>query len=130
MHLAHTQYLPVAPPVFALLAGALVLLLILIQICVLRFAYMQLGVSSGTAFFLPLGSLLDSYINIPIATLDEEAIDIQGSHIRVVVAIASGFSFLPPIRASRSNEFSQPGNRRSTRVMTREHRPSEALQAH
>src|SRR5262245_53930495 len=113
MHLGHTQYLPVAPPMFALLAGALVLLLIMIQIRVLLFAYMQLGVSSRTAFFLPLGSLLDSYINIPIATLGEEAIDIQGS-----VAIASGFSFLPPIRASRSNEFSQPGNRRSTRVMT------------
>ena len=72
MHLGHTQYLPVAPPMFALLAGALVLLLILIQIRVLRFAYMQLGVSSGTAFFLLLGSLLGSYINIPIATLGEE----------------------------------------------------------
>jgi len=46
---------------------------ILIQIWVLRFAYMQLGVSSGTAFFLLLGSLLGSYINIPIATLGEEA---------------------------------------------------------
>jgi hypothetical protein len=35
MHLGHTQYLPVAPPMFALLAGALGLLLILIQIRVL-----------------------------------------------------------------------------------------------
>jgi hypothetical protein len=32
MHLGHAQYLPVAPPMFALLAGTLVLLLILIQI--------------------------------------------------------------------------------------------------
>jgi hypothetical protein len=30
MHLGHAQYLPVVPPMFALLAGALVLLLILI----------------------------------------------------------------------------------------------------
>jgi uncharacterized membrane protein len=73
MHLGHAQYLPVAPPMFALLAGALAILLILIQIRVLRFAYMQLGVSSGTAFILLLGSLLGSYINIPIATLGEEA---------------------------------------------------------
>jgi uncharacterized membrane protein len=58
---------------FALLAGALVVLLILIQIRAVRFAYMQLGVGSGTAFFLLLGSLLGSYINIPIATLGEEA---------------------------------------------------------
>jgi len=51
MHLGHAQYLPVAPPMFALLAGALAILLILIQVRVLRFAYMQLGVSSGRAFF-------------------------------------------------------------------------------
>jgi uncharacterized membrane protein len=67
MHLGHAQYLPVAPPMFALLAGALAM------VRVLRFAYMQLGVSSGTAFFLLLGSLLGSYVNIPIATLGEEA---------------------------------------------------------
>src|SRR5262249_5425217 len=73
MHLGHAQYLPVAPPMFALLASALVLLLVLVQIRVLRFAYMQLGVSSGRAFLLLLGSLLGSYINIPIATLGEEA---------------------------------------------------------
>src|SRR3984893_1648653 len=73
MRFGQAQYLPVAPPMFALLAGALAILRILIQFRVLRFAYMQLGVSSGTAFFLLLGSLLGSYINIPIATLGEEA---------------------------------------------------------
>ena len=50
MQLGHAQYLPVAPPMFALLAGALAILLILIQVRVLRFAYMQLGVSSGSRF--------------------------------------------------------------------------------
>ena len=55
---AHAQYLPIAPPLFALLAGALILLLILVQIRVLRYAYMQLGVSSGTAFFLLFASLV------------------------------------------------------------------------
>jgi len=72
MHFDHVQYLPIAPPLFALLAGALVLLLILVQIRVLRYAYMQLGVSSGTAFFLLFASLLGSYVNIPIAVLGEE----------------------------------------------------------
>jgi len=47
-------------------------LLILVQIRVLRYAYMQLGVSSGTAFFLLFASLLGSYVNIPIAALGEE----------------------------------------------------------
>ena len=72
MHFGHVQYLPVSPPFFALFAGALAVLLILIQIRVLRYAYMQLGVSSTTAFLLLLGSLLGSYVNIPIATLGEE----------------------------------------------------------
>ena len=39
MHFGHTQYLPIALPLFALLAGALALLLILVQIRVLRYAY-------------------------------------------------------------------------------------------
>ena len=70
--MATLQYLPIAPPLFALLVGALVLLLILVQIRVLRYAYMQLGVSSGTAFFLLFASLLGSYVNIPIAALGQE----------------------------------------------------------
>ena len=38
VHFGHTQYLPTALPLFALLAGALALLLILVQIRVLRYA--------------------------------------------------------------------------------------------
>ena len=68
----HAQYLPIALPLFAPLAGALAFLLILVQIRVLRYAYMQLGVSSGVAFFLRFASLACSYINIPIAELGQE----------------------------------------------------------
>lgn len=71
-HFGNAQYLPIAPQLYALLAGALVVLLILVQIRVLRYAYMQLGVSSGAAFFLLFASLLGGYVNIPIATLGEE----------------------------------------------------------
>ena len=74
MHFGHVQYLPIAPPLFALLAGALALLLILVQIRVLRYAYIQLGVSSGAAFFLLFASLLGSYVNIPIAALGQESV--------------------------------------------------------
>jgi uncharacterized membrane protein len=72
VHFGHTRYLPIALPLFALLGGALALLLILVQIRVLRYAYMRLGVSSGAAFFLLFASLFGSYINIPIATLGQE----------------------------------------------------------
>jgi uncharacterized membrane protein len=71
-HFDYAQYLPVAPQIFALLAGLLVIALILLQIGVLRYAYMRLGVSSGTAFFLLFASLLGSYVNIPVASLGEE----------------------------------------------------------
>jgi uncharacterized membrane protein len=62
-------YLPLAWPFFALLALALAVLLIFVQIRILRFAYMRLGVSSGWALFLLAASLLGSSINIPIAEL-------------------------------------------------------------
>ena len=39
----------------------------------LRYAYRQLGVSSGAAFFLLFASLLGSYVNIPIAALGQES---------------------------------------------------------
>jgi uncharacterized membrane protein len=65
----HLQYLPLTPLLFALLAGALGLLLIFVQLGLLRYAYRRLGVSSGAAFLLLLGSLLGSYINIPVAQL-------------------------------------------------------------
>jgi hypothetical protein len=77
MHFGHAQYLPMAPSLFALLAVALGILLILVQIRVLRYAYLQLGVSSGAAFFLLFGSLFGSYVNIPIATLGEETMVTQ-----------------------------------------------------
>jgi uncharacterized membrane protein len=72
MQFSHVQYFPVTLPFFALLAGALMLLLALVQIRVLRYAYMQLRVSPGTALLLLSGSLLGSYINIPIAVLGQE----------------------------------------------------------
>jgi uncharacterized membrane protein len=72
MHFGHAQYLPIALPPFALLVGALALLLILVQIRVLRYAYMQLGVSLGAAILLLFAPLLGSYINIPIAALGQD----------------------------------------------------------
>lgn len=72
MHLGDAQYLPVAPPIFFLLAGVVALLVVLVQLRILQYAYTQLGVSSQTAVFLLIASLLGSYVNIPIATLGAE----------------------------------------------------------
>jgi uncharacterized membrane protein len=77
MQFSHVQYFPVTLPFFALLAGALMLLLALVQIRVVRYVYMQLGVSPGTALLLLSGSLLGSYINIPIAVLGRETMILE-----------------------------------------------------
>ena len=60
------QYLPLAGPFFAILVGVFLVVVVLIQINVLRYAYTRLGVSSGTALLLLLASLIGSYINIPV----------------------------------------------------------------
>jgi uncharacterized membrane protein len=66
------HYLPLPPLFFLLLVGAFFILVFLIEIRVLRYAYMSLGISSRMAFLLLFGSLIGSYINIPIAQLPPE----------------------------------------------------------
>jgi len=60
------HYFPLAWPFFAILVGIFLLVVVLIQIKVLRYAYTRLGISSGAALMLLLGSLIGSYINIPV----------------------------------------------------------------
>jgi uncharacterized membrane protein len=74
MQFSQLHYLPLSPLFFAVLVGILVVLLVLIQIGILRYAYMQLGVSSRTALLLLAGSLLGSYFNIPISHLPAETV--------------------------------------------------------
>jgi uncharacterized membrane protein len=68
------NYFPVAWPFFAILAGLFLLVVVLIQIKILRYAYTRLGVSSGTALLLLMGSLIGSYINIPVARFPEREV--------------------------------------------------------
>ena len=49
------HYLPLSLPFFSILVGLFLLLVALIQVGILRYAYMRLGVSSGTAVLLLLG---------------------------------------------------------------------------
>ena len=68
------HYLPLSAPFFAFLVGAFLVVLALIQIGILRYAYLRMGISSGWAMVLLLGSLIGSYINIPIAHLPEREV--------------------------------------------------------
>lgn len=74
------HYLPLAPGYFSALVVVFIMLLLLIQLGALRYAYMRLGVSSRTALVLLFGSLIGSYFNIPIAQLPQEQV-IMGREI-------------------------------------------------
>ncbi len=66
------HYLPLAPAFFSLLVGVLVVVVVLIQLGILRYAYTRLGVGARPALVPLFGSLIGSYINIPIAALPAE----------------------------------------------------------
>ena len=63
------HYLPLTPGLFSILVILFVGLIILIQLRILRYAYMRLGVGPGVALLLLFGSLIGSYFNIPITIL-------------------------------------------------------------
>jgi uncharacterized membrane protein len=72
--MSQLHYLPLSPTFFTILVGLFILLAGLIQVGILRYAYMRLGVSSHVALLLLFASLLGSYLNIPVAELPEQHI--------------------------------------------------------
>lgn len=74
------HYLPLAPLYFSILVALFVVLLVLIQLGALRYAYTRLGVSSSAALVLLGDSLIGSYINIPITELPRQQI-LSGRYI-------------------------------------------------
>jgi uncharacterized membrane protein len=89
------HYLPLTPEFFSILVGLFLILLLLIQLGALRYAYMRLGMSSGAALLLLFASLVGSYFNIPVAQLpgqrvmSGEVIDFFG--MRYVVPVVENW---------------------------------------
>ncbi|WFU40720.1 DUF1614 domain-containing protein [Bradyrhizobium sp. CB82] len=73
MH-SQVQYLPITPGLFSVLVLLFAGLIILIQLRILRYAYMRLGVGPGVALLLLFGSLVGSYFNIPVTVLPGRAV--------------------------------------------------------
>src|SRR5947207_6674416 len=67
--MSHVHYLPLTPGLFSILVFVAAGLIILIQLRILRYAYLRLGVSPAFAMLLLIGSLIGSYFNLPVATL-------------------------------------------------------------
>ncbi|HZU89223.1 MAG TPA: DUF1614 domain-containing protein [Stellaceae bacterium] len=74
MHFTHLHYLPLALPFFSILVGIFLIVAVLLYLGTLRYAYMHLGVSRGTALLVLLASLIGSYFNIPVADLPQRRI--------------------------------------------------------
>lgn len=74
MHVNQPHYLPLTLPFFSILVGVFVFLLVLLQVGALRYAYMRIGLSAGSAMLVLLGSLVGSYFNIPLTELPEQHI--------------------------------------------------------
>jgi uncharacterized membrane protein len=71
MPMGDYQYLPLTPGYFAVLVFIYIVVFVLL-VTTLRYAYLSLGVSSSTALLLLLGSLVGSYFNITVAHLPPE----------------------------------------------------------
>jgi uncharacterized membrane protein len=71
---SQVHYLPLTPGFFGLLVLLFAGLIILIQLRILRYAYMKLGIGPGAAMALLFGSLIGSYFNIPITVLPGQSV--------------------------------------------------------
>ncbi len=71
---SQVHYLPLTPGLFSILVFLVAGLIILIQLRILRYAYMRLGIGPGAALLLLFGSLIGSYFNIPVAVLPGAAV--------------------------------------------------------
>ena len=74
MHMSQLHYLPLPLPFYSILVGLFVVLVVLIQLGALRYAYMRIGLSPRAALLLLLASLAGSYLNIPVAELPAQEI--------------------------------------------------------
>jgi hypothetical protein len=68
------HYLPLSLPFFSVLVGVFVVLLVLLQLGALRYAYLSIGLSPGGAMLVLFGSLVGSYFNIPLVELPQQHI--------------------------------------------------------
>jgi uncharacterized membrane protein len=69
MHSGQLHYLPLTPGFFSALAVALLVVVVLIQIGALHYAYTRVGLSARAVLCVLFGSLVGSYVNIPLAEL-------------------------------------------------------------
>ncbi len=112
MRSSSLHYFPLAPLFLFILIALLGLVVFLIQIGLLGYAYEKIGVRREHVFALLLLSLLGSYINIPVAEMPEKEV-LSGQEViffgvrhmiplmetspRTVIAVNLGGAILPTL---------------------------------
>jgi len=74
MHASPLHYFPITGPFLAILGLLFVVVLALVQLGILEYAYAKIGIQPRYVFLLLLLSLLGSYINIPVAQMREKQV--------------------------------------------------------
>jgi uncharacterized membrane protein len=74
MQFSQLHYLPLPIAFFSILVGIFGVVVALLEIGALQYAYIRLGVSPRAAMLLLLASLIGSYFNIPVAELPQQQI--------------------------------------------------------
>lgn len=74
MNTVQFWYLPLAPAFFLILVARFFVVFVLLPLGLMRYAYEQLGVSPRGSVLLLFGSLIGSYINIPITVISHNSV--------------------------------------------------------
>jgi uncharacterized membrane protein len=74
MHASPMHYFPLSGPFLLILFILFVVVLALVQLGILEYAYAKIGIQPRYVFLLLLLSLLGSYVNIPVAQLKEKEV--------------------------------------------------------
>jgi|SRR5580704_18805906 uncharacterized membrane protein len=69
MHASPLHYFPITGPFLLILFVVFLVVLVLVQLGILEYAYAKIGIQPRYVFLLLLLSLLGSYVNIPVAQM-------------------------------------------------------------
>jgi uncharacterized membrane protein len=74
MHFSHLHYFPLSGPFLLILFVVFIVVMVLVQLGILEYAYAKIGIQPRYVFMLLLLSLLGSYVNIPVAQIPAKQI--------------------------------------------------------
>jgi uncharacterized membrane protein len=112
MHPSHMHYFPVTAPFVVLLFLVFGVLLALVQLGIIEYAYSKIGIQPRWIFLFLIASLLGSYVNIPVAEVpakhlvEQDSVGYYGIQYvvpdvrelpRTIIAVNVGGALIPAV---------------------------------